>query len=48
VWLAGKTVDLDAVPPSAVLAHGALDVVVDRLTVRESERGRVARRSARR
>ena len=42
VFLHDTTRDLDEVAPSEVLAQGGLDVVIDRLVAKESERTRVA------
>ncbi len=42
VWLDGKTMDLDEVPPSAAVAKGSIDVIVDRFALREEERSRLA------
>ncbi len=42
VLLDGETRDLDAVAPSEAMRTGGLDVVVDRLVARDTERARVA------
>jgi excinuclease ABC subunit A len=42
VWIDGKTLDLDEVPPSLAVGRATLDVVVDRFAVRDSDRSRLA------
>jgi excinuclease ABC subunit A len=42
VYMDNTTRDLDEVPPSDAVRHGGLDVVVDRLVAKDSERTRVA------
>ncbi|MEZ4393423.1 MAG: excinuclease ABC subunit UvrA [Polyangiales bacterium] len=42
VFVDGAARDLDEVPPSDAVAWGGLDVIVDRLTLREGDRGRLS------
>ncbi|MEI8259021.1 MAG: excinuclease ABC subunit A, partial [Deltaproteobacteria bacterium] len=42
IWLDGKAVDLDQVPPSVAVERGTVDVVVDRFALRPKERSRLA------
>ncbi len=42
LWISGKTKDIDQVRPSEALAEPSLDVVIDRLELRSSERSRLS------